>query len=76
MVLLSKGEIMLVTCCERGVWLRVVKWDQLPHLLDHMPTGKTDFDHKRITWEEYRLILTGTSVKEAAKVAMERLCHA
>ena len=40
------------------VWVRVVTWDMLPHVLDHKPKKDTEFhstDHyKRIGWEEFR----------------------
>lgn len=58
-------------------WLRVVRWDMLPHLFDHEPTGPDDLSrYKRITWGEYRHIIVGMKPEDAAKIAMERLCNA
>ena len=57
----------IINKCKNGVWLRVVSWDQLPHLMKSKPIKGKDFDigWDRIPWDQYRLILTGTNVEVA-----------
>ena len=67
---------MIATRCGK-VWLRIVSWDQLPHLMKSKPIKGKEFDGNwdRITWEQYRLIMTGTSFKVAKERVRKELIN-
>ena len=49
----------MITKCG-NVWVRIVKWDMLPHLFTHKPTGLDDLSsYNRISWEDYRNYIIG-----------------
>jgi len=49
------NDINLLT--DKGVRLRIVTWDQLPHLIYKLGNGNASWD--RIEWDEFRRLAVG-----------------